>query len=54
METPAIDVNTERTLDAAETALVAAARRKAFILYEGRQVPHRSCGIALAETFNVP
>ena len=33
--------------------LVAAARDKAFILYEGEQVPHRSCGIALAETFNL-
>ena len=54
MDTPATDVNTVRALDAAETALVAAARRKAFILYEGRVVPHRSCGIALAETFNVP
>lgn len=30
------------------------ARRKAFLLYEGKQVPHRSCGIALAETFNLP
>jgi hypothetical protein len=34
--------------------LIAAARQKAFILYEGRQVPHRSCGICLAETFNLP
>ncbi len=33
---------------------IAAAREKAFILYEGKRVPHRSCGIALAETFNVP
>lgn len=31
-----------------------AARDKAFVLYEGKQVAHRSCGIALAETFNVP
>lgn len=31
-----------------------AARQKAFILYEGVQVPHRSCGIALAETFGLP
>src|SRR5687768_5607744 len=54
METPSIDASTERALDAAEMGLVAAARRKAFILYEGKQVPHRSCGIALAETFNVP
>lgn len=27
------------------------ARKKAFILYEGREVPHRSCGISIAETF---
>jgi hypothetical protein len=26
-------------------------RSKAFVLYEGSQTPHRSCGIALAETF---
>jgi hypothetical protein len=54
MENPAIDLDRDRALDAAETALVAAARRKAFILYEGKRVQHRSCGIALAETFNVP
>lgn len=34
-------------------ALIEAARRKAFILYEGKQVAHRSCGICLAETFNL-
>lgn len=37
-----------------ERKRIAAAREKAFILYEGRRVPHRSCGIALAETFNLP
>lgn len=26
----------------------------AFVLYEGKQTPHRSCGICLAETFNLP
>jgi hypothetical protein len=26
----------------------------AFILYEGKLTPHRSCGICLAETFNLP
>lgn len=26
-------------------------RSKALVLYEGTQTPHRSCGIALAETF---
>lgn len=36
-----------------DRALVEAARKKAFTLYEGREVPHRSCGIALAETFNL-
>jgi hypothetical protein len=34
--------------------VTAAARQKAFTLYEGKQVPHRSCGICLAETFNLP
>ena len=35
-------------------AVVDAARQKAFILYEGKRVPHRSCGIAIAETFDLP
>ena len=43
-----------RPLSAAEQAIVAAARHKAFVLYEGKQVAHRSCGIALAETFDLP
>ena len=30
-----------------------AARRTAFVLYEGVETPHRSCGIALAETFSL-
>lgn len=29
-------------------------RSKAFVLYEGSQTPHRSCGIALAEAFGRP
>src|ERR1051325_1757252 len=37
-----------------QRSLIEAARQKAFILYEGKQVPHRSCGICLAETFNLP
>lgn len=37
-----------------EAQLVRAAREKAFILYEGKRTPHRSCGICLAETFNLP
>ena len=40
-----------RPLSADEQAYIAAARDKAFVLYEGVRVPHRSCGIALAETF---
>jgi hypothetical protein len=43
-----------RELTEAERELVARARRKAFVLYEGKEVAHRSCGIALAETFGVP
>lgn len=29
-------------------------RSKALLLYEGGQTPHRSCGIAVAETFDRP
>lgn len=29
-------------------------RSKALLLYEGTRTPHRSCGIALAETFGRP
>lgn len=36
-----------------QRALVRKAREKAFLLYEGRATPHRSCGIALAETFGL-
>src|SRR6185295_2638390 len=46
--------SSERTLTPDEEAYVAAARDKAFILYEGTRTPHRSCGIALAETFGLP
>src|SRR5580704_8030453 len=46
--------SSERALTADEAAYVAAARAKAFVLYEGVRVPHRSCGIALAETFGLP
>jgi hypothetical protein len=44
----------ERPLTDEERALVEAARHKAFVLYEGKRVAHRSCGIALAETFGLP
>lgn len=43
-----------KELSAEERRLADAAAEKTFILYEGRQTPHRSCGIALAETFGVP
>ena len=42
-----------RALTERERAVIEAAREKAYILYEGKQVPHRSCGIALAETFGL-
>ncbi|KAA3596970.1 MAG: C_GCAxxG_C_C family protein [Calditrichaeota bacterium] len=32
---------------------IQAAFKKAFTLYEGKETPHRSCGICLAETFNL-
>jgi hypothetical protein len=41
-------------LTADDLAYIAAARDKAFILYEGVRTPHRSCGIAIAETFSLP
>src|ERR1041385_8889865 len=44
----------KESLTQVEKAKVAAARRKAFLLYEGKVTPHRSCGIALAETFGLP
>src|SRR5256885_8121881 len=45
--------SSERDLTPDEAAYIAAAREKAFILYEGIRTPHRSCGIALAETFGL-
>ncbi|MBT8493573.1 MAG: hypothetical protein KJO07_10985 [Deltaproteobacteria bacterium] len=42
-----------RELSDREKAWIAKARAKAEILYEGVVTPHRSCGIALAETFNL-
>ena len=44
----------DRQLSDEERGLIEAARHKAYVLYEGRQVAHRSCGIALAETFGLP
>jgi hypothetical protein len=43
---------TKQTADDLQT-LIDAAREKAFVLYEGVRVPHRSCGIAIAETFGL-
>jgi hypothetical protein len=43
--------SSERELTPDEAAYVTAAREEAFVLYEGVRTPHRSCGIALAETF---
>jgi hypothetical protein len=43
-----------RALSAEEAAYVAAARDATFVRYEGVRVPHRSCGISIAETFGVP
>jgi hypothetical protein len=45
--------SSERELTADEADYVKAARDKAFVLYEGVRTPHRSCGIALAETFGL-
>lgn len=41
----------DRSLRPEELATVEAARRGAALRYEGRVVAHRSCGIAIAETF---
>ncbi len=43
-----------RPLTETEQQTVERARRTAYVLYEGRRVAHRSCGIALAETFCLP
>ena len=46
--------SSERELSADEVAYITSARDKAFVLYEGTRTPHRSCGIAIAETFGLP
>lgn len=43
-----------RPLTEGEREYVARARDTAFVLYEGIRTPHRSCGIAVAETFGLP
>jgi hypothetical protein len=51
---PPGDDATSRALTTAEATYVDDARARAHTLYEGVQVRHRSCGIAIAETFGVP
>lgn len=41
----------DRGLTPEEQERIATARRTAFRLYDGTETPHRSCGIAMAETF---
>jgi hypothetical protein len=41
----------DRPLTAAEQRWVDRSRETARVLYDGKEVPHRSCGIAMAETF---
>lgn len=48
------DAPETRDLTDRERAVIAAARDKAHVLYEGTRVAHRSCGIAIAETFGLP
>ncbi len=43
-----------RPLTAPEVSYVGDARARAHTLYEGVKVRHRSCGIAIAETFGLP
>lgn len=44
----------ERPLTDDERRRIAAARERTWTLYEGRLTPHRSCGIAMAETYGRP
>jgi len=50
----ASDARESRALSANEKSWIARAKGKANVLYEGKITPHRSCGIALAETFDLP
>jgi len=47
-------IDLERSLTGPEQQRVAAARAKVHALYAGTRTPHRSCGIAMAETFGMP
>ena len=40
-----------RPLTEAEKQTIARIHRTTYLMYEGKQVPHRSCGISIAETF---
>ncbi len=42
-----------RELGAQEIQLIEAARKRAYALYEGKEVPHHACGAAVAVTFGV-
>jgi hypothetical protein len=44
----------ERPLTEAERGKIARAKQLVFLRYEGKITPHRSCGIAMAETFGLP
>ena len=46
--------NHDEPLTADQLSLIEQARLKAHILYEGKQTEHRSCGVCLAETFDLP
>jgi hypothetical protein len=41
-------------LSRGDQSVIARARETAHVLYAGERVAHRSCGIALAETFGLP
>lgn len=53
-EAPSADDAASRPLTDDEARYVALARARAHTLYEGVRVRHRSCGIAIAETFGLP
>jgi hypothetical protein len=44
----------ERPLSDAERDKIERASQLVFLRYEGKVTPHRSCGIAMAETFGLP
>ena len=44
----------DRVLSERDREVVTAAGQKAYVLYEGKEVGHHSCGIAIAATFELP